>query len=197
MFQSTLAPPRSQVLFSNLATSSIEVVADPLTAGGLVTRRLVVFGSLGSLLVALAAIFYETRGNAPPPSLSPLPDPLAARVAVEKSLANWRDSMATEMTPSKSEALVFVDQQRRPGQRLRAFAVLGDFDLETCRCFKVRLDLDEPEESILATYYVFGHDPMWVYRAEDFDMIMHWEHQMAETPPSAGAAGDSEGTGPG
>ncbi len=79
---------------------------------------------------------------------------------------------------------MFVDQQRRPGQRLLAFAVLGDFDLESCRCVKVKLDLAEPEESILATYYVFGHDPMWVYRAEDFDKIMHWEHQMAETPAS-------------
>ena len=157
------------------------IVASLFAEGGLVTRRLVVFGSIGSLIVALAAIFYETRGDPRPDPRSPLPDPSVARRAVEtitRSLARFGDE--TETTRIEVEPLVFVDHQRRPGQRLRAFAVRGEFELETCRCFKVRLDLAEPDESILATYYVFGQDPMWVYRAEDFDMIMHWEMNMPE-----------------
>jgi hypothetical protein len=73
---------------------------------------------------------------------------------------------------------VFVDQQRRPGQRLRAFAILGESASEGCRRFLVKLSRAEPDESILAAYNVFGEDPIWVYRSEDFDMIMHWEHPM-------------------
>jgi hypothetical protein len=49
----------------------------------------------------------------------------------------------------------------------------------------------------LAAYYVFGEDPIWVYRAEDFDMIMHWECPMpADSPPAASPAnsGDSPQT---
>ena len=75
---------------------------------------------------------------------------------------------------------MFVDQQRRPGRRLRAFAILGESESESCRRFLVKLSLAEPDESILAAYYVFGQDPIWVYRSEDFDMIMHWEHPMKQ-----------------
>ncbi len=151
-------------------------------------RRLVVFGSIGSLIVAFAAILYETRGDPRPDPRSPLPDASVARRAVETSLARWRDSLQTDMAPTNSEPLVFVDQQRGPGRRLRAFAVLGDFELESSLAVKVRLDLAEPDESILATYYVFGHHPMWVYRAEDFDRIMHWEMNMPDTPKAAADA---------
>jgi hypothetical protein len=42
----------------------------------------------------------------------------------------------------------------------------------------VKLSLDHPAESVLATYVVFGRSPRWVYRLEDFNMIMHWDHPM-------------------
>jgi hypothetical protein len=115
-----------------------------------------------------------------------------ARHAVEKSLGRWRDGDETDPAASTSLRLVFVDHQRLPGQRLRAFAVRGEFELETCRCFKVRLELAEPDDSILATYYVFGQDPMWVYRAEDFDMIMHWEMNMPDAAQAKAAARDAK-----
>jgi hypothetical protein len=79
---------------------------------------------------------------------------------------------------------MFVDQQRRPGQHLRSFALLGESEVEGCRRIQVKLSLEEPIESRLAAYYVFGQDPMWVYRTEDFDMIMHWECAVpADSPP--------------
>ncbi len=80
---------------------------------------------------------------------------------------------------------MFVDQQRRPGRRLLTFSVLGDSEVEGCRRFLVRLSLAEPDESILVAYDVFGQDPTWVYRREDLEMIMHWEHPMSADPPSA------------
>ncbi len=157
--------------------------------GKVVTRRLVRLGSIVALVVALAVIFYETRPASRPVPVSPLPERAVGRLAVEKALGRWRDSAESEAKGPQSEQVVFVDQQRKPGQRLRAFALLGDFEVESCRCFKVRLELTEPEESKLVVYYVFGRDPMWVYRAEDFERIMHWEMEMPNTP--AGAA-DSE-----
>jgi hypothetical protein len=93
-----------------------------------------------------------------------------------------------------------VDQQRRPGRRLRAFAILGESEAEGCRRFRVRLSLADPDESTLADYYVFGEGPVWVYRAEDFDMIMHMDKSMMPaTDPAAGApgSGDALRAGPG
>jgi hypothetical protein len=112
-----------------------------------------------------------------------LPDAVLARRAVETSLGKWRDSPDLPTTSSPSPSVVFVDQQRRPGQRLRTFAVLGESESEGCRRFLVKLALAEPDDSILAAYNVFGVDPIWVYRSEDFDMIMHWEHPMKGDSP--------------
>ncbi len=63
----------------------------------------------------------------------------------------------------------------------------------------VKLSLEDPEESTLAAYYVFGHvgpEPIWVYRAEEFDMMMNMD--MAPDPPALAAepsqAGDPPGT---
>jgi hypothetical protein len=185
MLQSTLAPGQSQVLFSNLALAKRKTLRARSIEGELVTRRLIRLGSVVTLVVAVAVVYHEIRPDSLPVSRSPLPERPAARIALEKSLGRWRDSLESEAREFKPLEVVFVDQQRQPGQRLRAFTVLGDFELESCRCFKVRLDLTEPEESILAVYYVFGRDPMWVYRAEDFDRIMHWEMDMSNTTKAA------------
>ncbi len=184
--QSTLATAQSQVLFSSSVLSTRNALRAQPFGGELVTRQLVRYGSVITIVVAaVAVIFYETRPNSRPVSPTALPERPVARAAVEKSLGRWRDSLGSETTGLKSEQVVFVDQQRRPAQRLRAFALLGDFEHESCRCFKVRLDLSEPEQSILAVYYVFGRDPIWVYRAEDFERIMHWEMDMSATAKAA------------
>jgi hypothetical protein len=77
-----------------------------------------------------------------------------------------------------------VDQQRRPGQQLRGYNVLGESESESGRRFLVKLSLAEPDKSVMAAYYVFGQDPVWVYRTEDFDMLMHWEHPMSDESKS-------------
>jgi hypothetical protein len=91
---------------------------------------------------------------------------------------------------------MFVDQQRKPGQRLRQFTILGESEAEGSLRYLVKLALENPEESALAFYHVFGQGPIWVYRAEDFDMIMHMDQSMtgSSTPASRdpGASGTSD-----
>ena len=59
---------------------------------------------------------------------------------------------------------MFVDQQRQPGQRLRQFTVLGEYrGEESFRRYLVKLELDQPNETKHAFYYVFGQGPLWVY----------------------------------
>lgn len=73
---------------------------------------------------------------------------------------------------------MFVDKQRRPGQRLKSFAILGRSEVENARQFTVRLDLDPTEAGDLVRYNVFGRKPVWVFRLEDYERISHWEHPM-------------------
>ncbi len=55
------------------------------------------------------------------------------------------------------------------------------------RRFRVKLVLEEPDDEIVTTYYAFGQGQIWVYRAEDLDMLMHMDHSMM-----AAAAEDAE-----
>ncbi len=122
-----------------------------------------------------------------------LPELSDAHRAVESAMEEWRSSPETDTTSASRRTMIFVDRQRRPGQQLREFAVLGDSVVENLRRFVVRLSLAGPDESTLAAYYVFGKDPIWVYRAEDFDMMMNMD-MMPDEPDGPVVVSDSEDT---
>lgn len=143
------------------------------------------------LLNGLAVVLCSACGGDPPPDPGPyLPDSKDAYQAVEKGLRAWQGSPQNERTPPAGRPVMFVDQQRPPGQRLRKFEILGESPRDKgCRRFPVRLVLEGPDESLVVSYYVFGRDPIWVYRAEDFDMMMHMDRSMMAAP-----AADATGT---
>ncbi len=65
------------------------------------------------------------------------------------------------------------------------FTVLGEAaGADGCRRFQVKLALEQPQESILVAYYVFGQGPIWVYRAEEFEMIMRMDSMNEAASPS-------------
>ena len=79
--------------------------------------------------------------------------------------------------------MVFADKQRRPGDRLRSFAILGETEGENVRQFTVRLEVEGDDAPRLVRYNVLGRDPVWVFRLEDYEMISHWQHPMNEPEP--------------
>ena len=143
--------------------------------------------SSSRLLVGLAVVFCPACGTSSQANPRPsLPEAELARRALDDSLTAWRNSPELERTTSTIRPVMFVDQQRQPGQRLRQFIVLGEYQgAESFRRYLVKLELEQPNETIHAFYYVFGQGPIWVYRAEDFDMIMHMDQSMMAAPPSS------------
>jgi hypothetical protein len=141
----------------------------------------------GWLIAGLTLVFCTACASGThPESGDHLPNAREARRAVEECLETWRKSPRPERTVPRIQPVMFVDQQRQPGQRLREFAVLGETPgVKGCRRFVVKLSLEQPDESILASYYVFGEGPVWVYRAEDFDMILHMDKSMMPDPQPA------------
>jgi hypothetical protein len=125
-----------------------------------------------------------------------LTDPAAARRAVEQSLEAWRNSPDLARTTLTIQPVMFVDQSRKPGQRLKDFTVMGEAaGADGCRQFQVKLSLEQPDESLLAAYYVFGQGPIWVYRAEDFEMMMRMDPmtKVADSPePAVGSKTESD-----
>jgi hypothetical protein len=129
-----------------------------------------------------------TLDSPPPDPGRHLTDPQSAREALEKSLNAWRESPDIERTANVLKPILFVEQQQPAGQRLSGFEVLGETaGYEGYRRYLVRLFLENPDESPTVAYYVFGQGPIWVYRAEDFDMIMHMDKSMMGSPPDPAA----------
>ena len=80
-------------------------------------------------------------------------------------------------------AIVIVDSLRaeRP---LIDYEVVGPLAVvDKARPFAVRLVLDGPRETVTTRYLILGEDPLYVFRHEDLDMMLHWEHKMAPIDP--------------
>jgi hypothetical protein len=109
-----------------------------------------------------------------------VPDSPEARDALRRALEAWRDAPHPLSRPFDPPGIKFVDQRRLPEQRLREFRILGETLVKSARQFTVRLTLDPSPEPVLVRYNVFGRNPTWVFRLEDYEMISHWEHPMDE-----------------
>jgi hypothetical protein len=135
----------------------------------------------GVLLAGCAGCARDRGGN------RYIPPEGRARQALETALAAWRDGAVSDgrLVPGPP-AVQVVDTHRREGQQLRTYEILGAVPAEGGhRCFVVRLLLDNPAEEQKARFLVLGIEPLWVFRQEDWDRLMHWEMDMPADPAPA------------
>lgn len=99
----------------------------------------------------------------------------SARGALEAALRSWQEGQPPGKLEGVSPTVMLVDNCRRPGQTLRGFTILGETPGEGPRCFAVRLRLENPAEEQRVRFVVFGIDPLWVFRYEDYEMMIHWD----------------------
>jgi len=145
-------------------------------------------GRLGTL-VCWAALAANTAGCAARNDTATpgfLPGWDEARQALVSALSAWRDAPSPLPASFDTRSVQFVDKRRRPNQRLLAFQILGQADIENARQFTVRLNLEGEESPQLVKYNILGRDPVWVFRLEDYEMFSHWEHDMDEPAPGPG-----------
>jgi hypothetical protein len=114
-----------------------------------------------------------------------IPSKDAARRAVEVALSAWQNGkLPPGCAQERAPAIHLIDTHIRTGQKLTKFILLGPAIGDVQRCFAVRLMLDNPCEEVRARYVVFGIDPLWVFRYEDFAMLSHWECPPGNPSPS-------------
>jgi hypothetical protein len=105
-----------------------------------------------------------------------------ARQALEEALRSWQEGQPPGSLDGRTNPqVIVVDTCRRPQQTLDRFTILGEAPGEGPRCFAVRLRLLNPEETQRLRFVVFGVDPLWVYRYEDYEMMIHWQCGQDET----------------
>jgi hypothetical protein len=130
-----------------------------------------------ALLAALAA--WGCRGRSEGYERY-VPPPGPARAALAAVLDAWRDGHPPEEAVGPRGNVHVVDKQRRPGQRLAQYEILGEIAADNARGFAVRLTLEDPDEHPVVRFLVLGVEPLWVFRQDDFEMISHWMHPMDE-----------------
>jgi hypothetical protein len=118
-----------------------------------------------------------------------------SKAALAASLDAWRDGRRGSGVLIGSNPAVGVVDAARAERPLVGYEVVGPLMTEgKARPFAVRLVLGEPRETVETRYLVLGKDPLWVYRQEDFERMLHWEHKMdggeAAAAPADPTAGD-------
>ena len=108
-----------------------------------------------------------------------IPAEQSARAALVTALEAWRRGEPPGAVAGTAGPVIqFVDSHHKPGQRLRGFEVQTMAPGEGPRVFIVKLALEAPAEEVRTRYVVVGLDPVWVWRYDDYEMIVHWEHRM-------------------
>jgi hypothetical protein len=109
-----------------------------------------------------------------------------ARQSLVSALTAWRDAASPLPASFDTHAVQFVHKRRQPNQRLLAFEILAQSDIENARQFTVRLDLEGEESPQLVKYNIVGRDPVYVFRLEEYEMLSHWECDMGPTQKDGG-----------
>ena len=107
-----------------------------------------------------------------------------AREALDEVLAAWKDGKAMGRIESLSRPIQVLDSRWLKRRGLRDYEILGEVHEDGPRCFTTRLVLDRPAEEQKVRYYVFGIEPLWVCRQEDYDMINHWSCMEEDSKPT-------------
>ncbi len=108
-----------------------------------------------------------------------VPAPQVAQRALADALDAWQAGQPSGPVDKTSPLVHVTDNLRKSNQRLVAYKILGEKPTNHGRAFIVQLDLESPSENLKAEYIVVGIDPLWVFRREDYELLMHWDHHMA------------------
>ena len=103
-----------------------------------------------------------------------------AENALVRALEDWKSGNPAGKIAGSEPAIHVTDTNRTPKQALDKFKILGEKPGQSGRTFVVELSLKHPNEQLKTEYIVVGIDPLWVFRREDFELLMHWDHYMPD-----------------
>ena len=157
-------------------------IADtPLQASSL-TLRVSLIAVVGILLMFAAGCSSED------PAAKFIPIPSVAEAAIVSAFDAWQQGTPVGEVPGTKPLVHITDSHRVPGQKLVSYQILGEVPGNAPRCYAVRFQYAEPEAEERERYVVVGIDPLWVFRHDDYDLLMHWEHPMEPSDPPSKTA---------
>lgn len=145
----------------------------------------------GFLVRAWMILFLLLLSGCDEPTAKFVPSEVNSRAALNAAMTAWKNGSPPGPVPDTSPAVHLTDSHRKQGQILEEFEILGEVPGNAPRCFAVRLKLANPAADERARFVVFGIDPLWVFRHEDYDLLMHWEHPMEEKESESAVPADA------
>lgn len=97
-----------------------------------------------------------------------------ARQALDAALAAWQRGEPPGPVSGTAPLVNFVDSHQKSGQRLQAYTIESMAPGDGPRVLTVKLTLASPTQDVKARYVVYGVDPIWVVRHEDYEQLAHW-----------------------
>jgi hypothetical protein len=131
----------------------------------------------------VALVWAGLLGCEPTPEPIPIvPDSARGRQAIKAAMETWKAGHPVGIVEPTTPRVQVVDTHRTPGQDLLDYEILSDSADPRVRTFSLRLTLSTSEERPVVRFLVVGIDPILVFRQEDYELLMHWEHRMEPEP---------------
>lgn len=143
--------------------------------------------SLKALIAASIVLLHGCTGGDKTAEFTPSTSD--AEAAITDAMNAWKAGIPPGPVPDTSPLVHLEDSYRKPDEQLKEFEILGEVPGDLRRCYAVNLVFDPPREE-KARFVVVGIDPLWVFRMEDYQLIMHWDHYAPEPVPDNEAADD-------
>jgi hypothetical protein len=122
------------------------------------------------------------------------PDLESSKAALVASLDAWKAERRASGVLIGSKPSIGVVDSARADRPLLGYELVGPLmTIGKARPFAVRLILGEPRETVATRYLVLGQDPLWVFRQEDFERMLHWEHKMDGEAATASVGPSADG----
>jgi hypothetical protein len=131
-----------------------------------------------SVLIALVGALSLVMVGCRKKQLNYVPTQSDSEGALVAALDAWKSGLAAGEVPNTKPLVHITDQNRKHGQKLESYNVMGEVAGSAGRTFVVNLRLTDPAEEIKTKYIIVGIDPIWVFRQEDYELLMHWDHHM-------------------
>jgi hypothetical protein len=93
----------------------------------------------------------------------------AAKQALQTSLEKWKSGDAYGPITGGEVDIDFQDARWQTKKKLESYEILGEEKSGGPKVYNVKMKLDEDKEEKEVKYYVFGVDPLHVFRDKDYD----------------------------
>lgn len=129
------------------------------------------------VLLALAAASGCGGGSAT------LPSSTESKTALQNALEAWKTGTPASALAESKPSIQAVDHEWAAGKRLDAYAIGAEEPGDGHKTFAVSISLKGSSSPTDVRYMIFGHNPIRVYRDDDFTRMANMEDNPTQANP--------------